>query len=97
MAMGNLDAARAEGSLDTWQTHQVYIALGTFMTAAALIGVDTCPMEGIDPAAIDEILGLKGTSFGTVVACAAGYRASDDKYAAMPKVRFKADDVVVRI
>ena len=97
MAMGNLDAARAEGTLDTWQKHQVYIALGTFMAAAALLGVDTCPMEGIDPTAMDEILGMKGTAFGTVVACAAGYRASDDKYASMPKVRFKADDVVVRI
>ena len=97
MALGNLDAARAAGSLDTWQKHQVYIALGTFMAAAALLGVDTCPMEGIDPAAMDEILGMKGTEFATVVACAAGYRSSEDKYATMPKVRFKADDVVVRI
>ncbi len=97
MAKGNLDAARAEGTLDTWQKHQVYIALGTFMAAAALLGIDTCPMEGIDPPVMDEVLGIKGTAFSTVVACAAGYRAADDKYAAMPKVRFKADDVVVRI
>lgn len=97
MAMGNLDAARAEGTLDTWQKHQVYIALGTFMAAAALLGVDTCPMEGIDPPAMDEILGMKGSAFSTVVACAVGYRAADDKYAAMPKVRFKPSDVVVRL
>lgn len=97
MAMGNLDAARAEGRLDVWQTHQVYIALGTFIAAAAVLGVDTCPMEGIKPDAMDEILGMHGTDFGTVVACAAGYRASDDKYATTPKVRFKPDDVIVRI
>jgi nitroreductase len=97
MAMGNLDAARTNGTLDTWQKHQVYIALGTFMAAAALLGVDTCPMEGIDPPAMDEILGMSGTEYETVVACAAGYRASDDKYAAIPKVRFKSDDVIVRI
>jgi nitroreductase len=97
MAMGNLDKARADGSLDIWQTHQVYIALGTFLTAAALLGVDTCPMEGIVPAAMDDVLGLTGTSFATVVACAAGYRAADDKYATTPKVRFKTDDVIVRI
>ncbi len=35
----------------------VYIALGQFMTTAALLGVDTCPMEGIDPAKFDEVLG----------------------------------------
>jgi hypothetical protein len=65
--------------------------------SAALIGVDTCPMEGIDRAKYDEVLGLDGTDFTTVVACPGGYRAADDKYAAAPKVRFKAADVVEHI
>lgn len=97
MLVGSLDKARTAGTLDTWQTHQVYIALGQFMASAALVGVDACPMEGIDCARYDEILGLVGSGYATVVACAAGYRASDDKYAAMPKVRFRTEDVVVRI
>lgn len=97
MTMRNLDKARAEGKLDAWQEHQVFIALGKFIASAALLGVDTCPMEGIEPAKYDEILGLKGTSYTTAVACAAGYRSSDDKYATMKKVRFKPEDVVVRI
>ncbi|MDP3072996.1 MAG: NAD(P)H-dependent oxidoreductase [Opitutaceae bacterium] len=97
MTMGNLDRARAEGRLDTWQMHQIYIALGQFMAAAAMLGIDTCPMEGIDPAQYDEITGLAGTGYATVVACAAGYRAADDKYATTPKVRFKPEDVIVRI
>jgi nitroreductase len=97
MTIGNLEKARAEGRLDTWQTHQIYIALGQFMASAALLGVDTCPMEGIIPLKMDEILGLSGTDFGTVVACAAGYRHPDDKYAVKKKVRFKSEDVVVRI
>jgi nitroreductase len=92
--MGSLDGARAAGTLDGWQSRQLYIALGQFMAAAALIGVDTCPMEGLEPAAYDEILGLKGTGWTTVVACAAGYRASDDKYATTPKVRFPVSEVV---
>jgi nitroreductase len=96
MATGNLDKARAEERLDTWQTHQVYIALGQFMASAAVIGIDTCPMEGIDPAKFDEILGLGSTGYSTVVACAAGYRRADDKYASTKKVRFKIDDVVER-
>lgn len=97
MTVGNLEQARAEGRLDTWQTHQVYIALGQFMAAAAMMGVDTCPMEGFEPAKFDAILGLEGTEFATVVACAAGYRVADERYAQMKKVRFKTDDVVVRI
>lgn len=95
MVMGSVARAAAEGSLDTWQTHQIYIALGQFMAAAALLGVDTCPMEGLDPAKYDEILGLGGTGYATVVACAAGYRSAADKYAATPKVRFKAEDMIV--
>jgi nitroreductase len=80
-----------------WAARQVYIALGQFMTAAAVLGVDTCPLEGIDPAKYDEILGLKGTRHETVVACAAGYRSADDKYAGMAKVRRPLDQVVVRV
>jgi nitroreductase len=97
MAAGNLDKARAEATLDTWQTYQIYIALGQFIASAALVGVDTCPMEGFDPAKVDEILGLKGTDCASVVCCAAGYRAPDDKYATMKKVRFKPEDVITRI
>lgn len=97
MTMGNLDKARAEGTLDAWQEHQVYIALGQFMTSAAVLGIDTCPMEGIVPAQFDDILGLAGSGYATVVACAAGYRLADDKYAATKKVRFRTEEVVVRV
>jgi nitroreductase len=96
MALKNLEQARAEGRLDMWQTHQVYIALGSFMTAAALLGIDTCPMEGFQPAQFDEILELNASGYASVVACAAGYRQPDDKYATTKKVRFKHDDVIVR-
>jgi nitroreductase len=77
-----------------WATRQAYIALGNFMTAAALLGVDTCPMEGFEPAKYDEILGLPAQGFRAVVACAAGYRAAEDKYAALPKVRFPANELI---
>ena len=97
MVTGNLERAKAESRLDTWQTHQIYIALGNFMTSAAMVGIDTCPMEGIEPALMDDVLGLKDSGYTTIVACAAGYRAADDKYAATKKVRFKAEDVIVRM
>lgn len=97
MIAGNLSRAAKEGRLDTWQTHQIYIALGQFMAAAAMLGVDTCPMEGIENAKYDEILGLSEGDYATVVACPAGYRADGDKYAAARKVRFEAKDVIVRV
>lgn len=80
-----------------WATCQAYIALGNFMTSAAVLGIDTCPMEGINPAKYDEVLGLPVRGYRTVVACAAGYRADGDKYAALPKVRMPADELVIRV
>jgi nitroreductase len=97
MAVRNLDEARNEGRLDTWQTHQIYIALGQFMTAAAMLGVDACPMEGFEPPKFDAILGLPEQGLASVVCCAAGYRSADDRFAAMKKVRFKPEDVIVRL
>ncbi len=77
-----------------WNARQTYIALGQFMTAAAAMGIDTCPMEGIDMNGYDELLGLKETRYATLCACAVGYRAADDKYAAAPKVRYTRDEVI---
>lgn len=84
-------------NLNHWASLQVYIALGQFMATAAMLGIDTCPMEGIELAKYDELLGLPERGYATTVACVAGYRAADDKYAQRPKVRFKVEDVVVRV
>lgn len=92
---GSIERAAKAGHLDEWMGKQAYIALGGFMTAAALLGVDTCPMEGIDKAMFDDILGLHAKGCTALCACAAGYRAPDDKYSRMPKVRFKGEDVVI--
>jgi nitroreductase len=91
------ERAREAGTLDGWMGRQVYIALGGFMTAAALLGVDACPMEGIDAAKFDEILGLPAKGFGALCACATGYRSHDDKMATLPKVRFEAKEVVSHV
>jgi nitroreductase len=79
---------------DAWSAKQVYIALGFFMFSAAMLEIDTCPMEGIDPAKYDEVLGLKDKGYRTVVVCPVGYRLPTDKYANMAKVRFETEDVV---
>ncbi len=80
-----------------WNTRQSYIALGQLMASAALLGIDACPMEGISPTGYDHILGLEGSGYATVVACALGYRAADDKYATTPKARFHRSHVIRHI
>jgi nitroreductase len=92
--MGDLVKGPRHAIIHEWAARQTYIALGNLMTSAAMVGVDACPFEGIEPAKYDEILGLKGTGYTTISACPLGYRAEDDKYAAIPKVRFEAKDVV---
>lgn len=78
-----------------WNARQVYIALGQLMATAAVLSVDACPMEGIDTAAYDALLGLAETDYTCVVGCALGYRHPEDKAATAAKVRFAAADVVV--
>lgn len=97
MMAGFASKAAKEGWVREWGIRQLYIALGNFMTSAAVLGVDTCPMEGLSPADYDRILGLDGTEFETIVACAAGYRATDDKHATTAKVRFPAGEMILHI
>lgn len=80
-----------------WATRQCYIALGNLMTSAAVLQIDTCPLEGIEPLQYDVVLGLENTDYATVVACAVGYRSPEDKYAFAPKVRFEKKDVIQEI
>ncbi len=80
-----------------WAARQCYIALGQFMASAAVLGVDTCAIEGLDAAKYDEILGLAGSGYQTVMACAAGYRSAEDKYAAMKKIRYPAARVIAKV
>jgi nitroreductase len=77
-----------------WAMRQAYLALGSLLTCAALLGVDACPMEGFVPAEFDRILGLTGQRLRSAVACALGYRSSSDQYASAPKVRFPRSQLV---
>jgi nitroreductase len=94
MVVGFREGLDAKGGLETWAKLQSYIALGQFMLAAALLEVDTCPMEGFIPAKFDEVLGLEDTGYTCAVLCPAGYRSADDRYASLPKVRFETKDII---
>ena len=79
-----------------WAARQAYIALGTALIAAANEAVDATPMEGFDPAAFDEILGLKKSGLKSVALLVLGYRdAANDFLANAPKVRREMKDFVV--
>ena len=94
MMYGSLDR-QSDKERNNWNSRQCYIALGQFMLAASLVGVDTCPMEGIVPPEVDRILGLNELGYTAVVACAAGYRSPGDTTANFAKVRFPKEEVVI--
>jgi nitroreductase len=94
MMLGSLVKGPKAATVAEWAARQAYIALGQFMAAAALLGLDSCPMEGLDPQQYDQILGLEEGPFRTVVACPVGYRSGADKYATLAKVRFPPDELV---
>ena len=80
--------------LDAWSARQTYIALGCFIEAAAMLGIDACPMEGIEPAQYDEILGLTAQGYTALCVATAGFRAADDAYAQAKKVRYAKAEVI---
>lgn len=94
MMMGDLVEGPRRQVAHHWAARQAYLALGNLLTSAALLGVDACPMEGFVPAEYDRVLGLAGSGYTAVVACALGYRSADDRYASLPKVRFEQQDLI---
>jgi nitroreductase len=82
-AIGNKPAEH----IQVWNDKQAYIALGQLLTACALLQLDATPMEGFDPAALDELLELKEKGLHSVLICTIGKRAADDHYQHLQKVR----------
>ena len=94
MMTKNLTQGPAAEVSNFWTQKQSYIAMGFLLETAALMKIDTCAMEGIDPVAYDKILGLENTDYKTVAVVACGYRSAEDTYAQMKKVRFNTEDVI---
>ncbi len=93
MVDGSIAFKTGTNSFDSWTAAQTYIALGIMIETYALIGIDSCPMEGFDAQKVDEILGLADKKLASVTILALGYRG-DDAYATLPKTRRNMDDVV---
>jgi nitroreductase len=93
--LGDLIKGPRSKVIGWWAQRQTYIAMGSFLTTAALMEIDALPMEGLDPAGYDKALGLEGSGYKTVAAIACGYRSADDKFQHAKKVRFDSADVLV--
>lgn len=94
MMTGFVKTATEQGWINPWAARQVYIALGQAMTVAALLGIDTCALEGINPAKYDEILGINAEGYTSLCGLAFGYRSSEDGYADVKKVRYTKQNVI---
>lgn len=85
-----------ERKLFDWASKQTYIALGNMMTSAALLGIDSCPMEGFQRDQFEKILSDEGLidleHFGVSVMVAFGYRAKDSKI--HPKTRGDYSEII---
>lgn len=79
-----------------WAAKQVYLALGAALTTAAVERVDASPMEGFDPAGLDELLGFRERNLRSVVLMALGYRdEGNDRLAGLEKVRWPRERLVI--
>lgn len=85
-----------ERKLFDWAGKQTYIALANMMTSAALLQIDSCPMEGFDREKFEDILAQEGLldkdHFGVSVMAAFGYRAKDA--VVFPKTRGTAENLI---
>lgn len=81
-----------------WSARQAYIALGTGLIAAANEKVDATPMEGFDPAGIDQLLGLNEKGLRSIALMAIGYRdAEKDFLSTAKKIRRKKEQLFIHL
>ncbi|MFY0989587.1 nitroreductase family protein [Halomonas sp. C05BenzN] len=94
-AVGGFASAREKFQ---WAAKQAYLALGTALAAAAAERVDASPMEGFDPAGLDDLLGLRAQNLRSVVLMALGYRDGEaDRHAGLEKVRWPREKLFVHL
>ncbi|MCL6275257.1 NAD(P)H-dependent oxidoreductase [Muricauda sp. 2012CJ35-5] len=87
----------SEETKNIWTIKQVYIALGNMMQAAAELEIDTCPMEGFESEAYNEILGLDEKDLNASVVLAVGYRSDEDETQHYAKVRKSKEELFTHI
>ena len=77
----HINVLENDRTLFDWASKQTYIALANMMTGAALIGIDSCPIEGFNYAEVNRILAQTGAydaeKYAVSVAVTFGYRTKE--------------------
>lgn len=91
--MNGLVSASAADNFN-WAARQAYIALGFGLATAAYEKVDSVPIEGFNPTALDELMGFEARNLGSVCLFAIGNRDEATDYnAKLPKVRRSTENI----
>jgi nitroreductase/dihydropteridine reductase len=83
--------------LQQWTEKQVYIALGTLLLGAAMLGIDACPMEGFDSAVLNSELNLREKGFSASLIVALGLHAESDFNKKLPKSRWPQEIIFTEL
>ena len=86
---------KSDDDVFKWGAKQAYLAMGNMLTVCATQGVDACPMEGFDPVEYDRFFKLNEQGLRSVLIMPIGYRASDDMFGAMKKVRKPLNESII--
>lgn len=91
----NFVKSKGEAAIKSWLRHQVYLSLGVLLSACADMGIDSTPMEGIEPDQYDNI--LDNAQYETLFAVAIGQRDENDtnQPGINPKTRLDHTKVVL--
>ncbi len=84
------DTLSTDEKILAWTARQNYIAAANMMTAAAIKGVDSCPIEGFEKEKVEELLELDTKKYQVALIVPFGYRINEQS----SQLREKLEDVV---
>lgn len=81
---------RDDHTIEMWSEKQCYIAAGNMMSAAAFIGIDSCPIEGFEFEKVDALLEIDTSVYQSALLIPFGYRVGEQR----SKHRLSFEEVV---
>ena len=86
-----------EEARNVWTAKQTYLALGNLLNAAAELKIDVTPMEGFEPATVNEILDFDQLGLNASLLATIGYRHEDDATQHYAKVRKSNEELFINL
>jgi nitroreductase len=93
---GNV-AKLSDDATSIWNSKQTYLAMGNLLNAAAELKIDVTPMEGFEPAKVNEILGLEDLGLNASLLATIGYRHEEDATQHYKKVRKSNEELFITL